>query len=359
MAKFEGVSWAPHQLQYFLEDAQLNMLGFDAKSYSISRSIHYGIFLVFEGIRFYCSKIDGALNLRFLNLESNLTRFHRGMAYCLSPEHQSSLPSTDTLRHILINEFLGSEKLRPFLEEMAAIGAQGYLRPYTIDEDLSIGVTFPSKPAIRVAACRYERYLGEPFDGVVIQNLVRAVSVNKTGSLKLGTNYLISVKAVELAQQLVPTAHAALFLDDRPDKPIEERYVTEWDSSCALFVLNNGTIVKIPEGPLILPSVTIQGMISLASREGFRVEERPVQYKELIKWVQEESLVAICSIGTAGILNRCTRLFLPVGDEMIIHQAQQEHEGYLKLAELKRRYWDLFRNIERPHPNLKTTDVQV
>lgn len=344
MAKFEGVCWAPKQLQHVLETQKKQLIPFDAMSYTISRSLHYGIFLVFEGIRFYCFREKGTLWIRFVNLMHNFNRFRNGISYCLSHKHHPFVPSLEDLEDSIVRSFLGTPELRSFLEEMADMGAQGYLRPYTLDEDQSIGVTYPANPAIRIAGCRYDQYLGEPFDGVVVPNLVRAVTTNETGCLKLGTNYLISVKAVEVAQSIHPTAGAALFLDDRPDLPILERFVTEWDSSCCLFALRDGRIVKIPEGPLILPSVTIQGICALAPREGLVVEERAVAYGELVEWVRSEQLVAVCSIGTAGILNRCQTLVLrnDNNETIGIHHAHIQSDVYHKLANLKRRYWGMY-----------------
>ena len=227
---------------------------------------------------------------------------------------------------------------------MADTQAQGYLRPYTLDEEQSIGVTFPAKPAIRAALCRYDRYLGEPFEGVVVPHLVRAVRSNQTGCLKLGTNYLISVKAVEAARGLVPNAGAALFLDDQCHLPLRDREVTEWDSSCCLFAFRDGTIVKIPEGPLILPSVTIQGVTALARARGLTVEERPITYGELLDRTKSNELITVCSLGTAGVLNRAHRLHLPDLDGTILatHQADAEHPLYAVMGELRHAYWNLY-----------------
>ena len=361
MAKFEGVRWAPNQLQHTLEGHDRKLIAFDAQSYSISRSLHYGIFLVFEGIRFYCFRNNGELCLRFVNLRHNFQRFRNGISYCLAPKHHPFIPSDEELEKSFVDRFLSAPELRGFLEEMADMGAQGYLRPYTLDQDQSIGVTYPSQPSIRVAACRYDEYLGEPFDGVVVPSLVRAVSTNQTGCLKLGTNYLISVKAVEVAQSVVPSAGAALFLDDRPDLPIWDRRVTEWDSSCCLFALRDGTIIKIPEGPLILPSVTIQGICALAPREGLTVQERSVTYRELVEWVQNDELVSVCSIGTAGILNRCQSLHLrdESGAVIVTHHAQQDHDVYGKLANLKNRYWGMFLGTEDIPTSIPSRVYQV
>ena len=349
MAKFEGVHWGSVQLQYLLAEKQSALLPERAMAHTVSRSIHYGLFLVFEGIRFFVANVEGALEVRFLNWHLNRSRFLRGMAYSLSAEQQEILPSDAELEQLLLSFFYRPE-LKPFLKEMADTQAQGYLRPYTLDEEQSIGVTFPAKPSIRVALCRYDRYLGEPFEGVVVPQLVRAVRSNQTGCLKLGTNYLISVKAVEAARRLVPEAGAALFLDDQCHLPLFEREVTEWDSSCCLFAFRDGTIVKIPEGPLILPSVTIQGVIALARAKGLHVEERPMTYGELVQRSKSGELVTVCSLGTAGVMNRAQRLHLPdlEGQILAVHQADTAHPLYEAMGELRRDYWALYTSETPP-----------
>ena len=44
-------------------------------------------------------------------------------------------------------------------------------------------VTFPGQPSIRAVVCRYDQYLGEPFKGVVVPSMVRAVApASRSGS---------------------------------------------------------------------------------------------------------------------------------------------------------------------------------
>ena len=356
MAGFEGVVWAPNQMQYGIHSKQFRILDAHATTFAISRSLHYGLFQVFEGIRFFCAKGTDGLELRFLNLHLNLARFRKGISYSLSPKDQQLVPSEDGLREVFLR-FFRSPELRPFLEQMADRGAQGYFRPFTLDEEESIGVTFPKEPGIRAAFCSYERYLGEPFNGAVVPNLVRAVSVNGTGCLKLGSNYLLSVKAVQVAQSIAPSALAALFLDDRPDKPVREREITEWDSSCCLIALRDGRIIRIPDGPLILPSVTIQGVVALARERGIPVEERSVTYGDLLDWVEQDEVVTICSIGTAGILNRVNTLYLVDATCSPIAQmkADVKHPLYRALDEIRTEYWDIFRGN---HPAPKSLQLE-
>ena len=161
------------------------------------------------------------------------------------------------------------------------------------------------------------------------------MGVNGTGCLKLGINYLISVKAIDEAKKIVPEAAAALFLDDDPRGRLEDRAITEWDSSCCLFALRDGSVVKIPESNLILPSVTIQGMVAVLKELGVPVEERHVTYGELLDWVRTNRLVTVCSVGTAGILNRCAKLVLTDNDLQGSSRPTSRTKGHPLYAKLR------------------------
>ncbi len=322
----------------------------EAKVFALSRSIQYGMFICFEGIRFYCKMNSrGKLEVIFLNWHNNLERFRRGIAFNLGRDQQGWLPSLEELETIFIHQYFKNPDILPFLEEMARMDAQGYLRPFTVDDEHSMGVTFPNQPFIRALACHYDKYLGEPFSGVVVPHLVRAVGVNGTGCLKLGINYLMSVKAIDEAKKVLPEAAAALFLDDNPYGRIEDRLVTEWDSSCCMFALRNGTVIKIPENNLILPSVTIQGITAILKESGVPVQERPVSYGELLEMVKTRELVAICSVGTAGIMNRCHKLVLVDGNNRTaaVHVPDEAHPLFAKLHEAREYYWNVYKEKAR------------
>jgi len=351
MAKFEGIHWAPKQMRYSLPDKEYELLDAGAQVFAVSRSVHYAMFLAFEGIRFFCRKnADGRLEVTFLNWHKNLERFRRSMIFNIGDDQKHLVPAVEELEGIFIHRYFQDPALRPFFEDMAKLGAQGYLRPFTVDEEESIGVTFPNQPAIRAAVNRYDRYLGEPFYGVVAPQLVRAVGVNKTGCLKLGVNYLMSVKAVEAAKKVSPDATAALFLDDRPYDRLGDRHITEWDSSCCLFAFRDGTVVKIPESELILPSITIQGICAILKHLGVKVEERHVTYGELVAKAKSNELISVASVGTAGILNRCARLVLvdEKGAVSGTHVPETTHPLYAKLAEAREYYWNIYKGLAKP-----------
>jgi branched-subunit amino acid aminotransferase/4-amino-4-deoxychorismate lyase len=351
MARFEGINWASKQMKYLLDEKKFDILDADARVFAVSRSIHYGLFLAFEGIRFFCKKTeDGRLAVIFLNWDKNLERFQRGIAFNLGNSQQHLVPTIDEMVSIFIHRYFKEPSLRSFFQEMTELNAQGYFRPFTVDEEQSIGVTFPGRPSIRGVVCRYDHYLGEPFSGVVVPCMVRAVGVNKMGCLKLGVNYLVSVKAVDAAKMIDPNAAAALFLDDNTSEDIEKRFITEWDSSCCLFAFRDGTVVKIPESDLILPSVTILGVVSILKEMGIPVEERNFSYGELIQRVMDDELTVVCSIGTAGILNRCQKLLLVDEKNEVIatHRANEEHEIFEKLGEARQYYWEIYKEKVEP-----------
>jgi hypothetical protein len=192
-------------MRYLLNNRKFDIMEANAKVSAVSRSIHYGLFLVFEGIRFFCKQKDeGKLEVVFLNWDKNLTRFKNGIAFNLGSYQQHLVPSVDELEELFIQKYFKHPSMRDFFMEMAKTKTQGYLRPYTVDEKQSIGVTFPEDPSIRAVVCCYDRYLGEPFSGVVVPNLVRVMGINRTGCLKLGVNYLMSIKAVDAARKIHP-----------------------------------------------------------------------------------------------------------------------------------------------------------
>ncbi len=345
MAKFEGVKWASKQMRYLLSGKKFDLFDADAKVYAVSRSLHYGLFLAFEGIRFFCKKNEADdLEVIFLNWHMNLERLQKGITFNLSHEQQRLVPTVDELEDIFLNKYFRDPSMYAFFEEMSHLQAQGYLRPFTVDEEQSIGVTFPQQPSIRAVVCRYDQYLGEPFAGVVIPNMVRAVGVNGTGCLKLGINYLMSVKAVDAARRILPEAASALFLDDLTHLKLEDRCISEWDSSCCLFALRDGTVIKIPESHLILPSVTIRGIVAILEEMGILVLEQDMRYGDLIRKVQQNDVVAVCSIGTAGILNRCQKLLLVDENSNVIatHVPDEGHDLYHALGEAKKYYWHIY-----------------
>ena len=55
-------------------------------------------------------------------------------------------------------------------------------------------------------------------------------------------------------------------------------------------------------------------------------------------------LITICGIGTAGILNRCSKLLLVDDNNEVIatHKPDINHELYHKFEDARKYYWDIY-----------------
>jgi hypothetical protein len=94
--------------------------------------------------------------------------------------------------------------------------------------------------------------------------------------------------------------------------------------------------------------VTIFGTVAILKKMGIPIVERDISYGELIEKTKNNELVAACSIGTAGILNRCKELIL-VNQEneiLVTHHPDENHDLYKILADVRTYYWDIYQGKE-------------
>jgi hypothetical protein len=77
---------------------------------------------------------------------------------------------------------------------------------------------------------------------------------------------------------------------------------------------------------------------------GVNVVERDMTYGELLDRSKMNEVVAICSIGTAGILNRAQKLLLVDNAGKIIakQHADESHPLFKKLGDARTYYWDIY-----------------
>ena len=101
--------------------------------------------------------------------------------------------------------------------------------------------------------------------------------------------------------------------------------------------------------------IIFQGICKILTHLGVRVEERHLSYGELVRRVKAGELVTACSIGTAGILNRCAKLILVDEKQNVIgtHLPDEKHLLYAKMAEAKAYYWNIYRGLVPPLEGMK------
>ena len=96
-------------------------------------------------------------------------------------------------------------------------------------------------------------------------------------------------------------------------------------------------------------------MCKILTHLGAKVEERHLKYGELVRRVKAGELVAACSVGTAGILNRCAKLILVDNERKTIatHVPDEKHALYAMLAAAKAYYWNIYRGTVPPLEGMK------
>ena len=151
------------------------------------------------------------------------------------------VPPADELECLIIHQYFKDPAIRAFLEEMADQGAQGYLRPFTVDEEQSMGVTFPGQPAVRAIFCSYDRL---PRRAVHRRRHPppRPGRGREQDRLAQARRQLPHQREGRRGrQESTPRPRPPCSSTTRPTSPRPRRRITEWDSSCCLFGLRDGT----------------------------------------------------------------------------------------------------------------------
>jgi branched-chain amino acid aminotransferase len=175
-----------------------------------------------------------------------------------------------------------------------------YLRPFTIATEPGLGV----RPA------KEYRYLviGSPA-GAYFKGGIKPVSVwlsteyvracpGGTGAAKFGGNYAASL--VAQAQATDNDCDQVVWLD-----AAERRFVEEMGGMNLFFVFGSGGSARLVTPELsgsILPGVTRDSLLQLATDAGFAVEERKIDVDEWQKKAAAGEITEVFACGTAAVI---------------------------------------------------------
>ena len=175
-----------------------------------------------------------------------------------------------------------------------------YLRPFV----------FATEPGLGVRPATEYRYLviGSPV-GAYFKGGIKPVSVwlsteyvracpGGTGAAKFGGNYAASLLAQ--AQAAENGCDQVVWLD-----AIERRYVEEMGGMNLFFVFGSGGSARLVTPELsgsILPGVTRDSLLQLATDAGFAVEERKIDVEEWQKKVAAGEITEVFACGTAAVI---------------------------------------------------------
>lgn len=178
-----------------------------------------------------------------------------------------------------------------------------YFRPFTIANEVFLGVRAAHKAAYYVIASPAGPYFSEGIKPVSIwlnENYVRA-SKGGTGEAKCGGNYAASLLPQEEAA--ANGCSQVLFLDGSEKKLIEEL-----GGMNIFFVLKDGSMLTPKLSGSILRGITRDSIITLAREREINVIEREVSLDEWREGVESGEIVESFACGTAAVITPIAEL---------------------------------------------------
>lgn len=244
-------------------------------------SLHYGQ-EVFEGLKAFRGR-DG--KIRVFRLEENARRIIESAKGLIMEPIPEELFIEMIKKVVKLNE-----RFVPPYES----GASLYIRPLEIGTSARIGVSPASEYLFIVMVMPVGPYFKEGVKPtkVCISREYDRVAPKGTGRWKVGGNYAASLQSGEMAHRLGYSS--MLYLD-----PKEKKYLDECGPA-NFYAIKEGKYIT-PASDSILPSITNDSLMQLASDMGMGVERRHITIDE----IPDFSEAAAC--GTAAVCS-------PVGE---------------------------------------------
>jgi branched-chain amino acid aminotransferase len=172
-----------------------------------------------------------------------------------------------------------------------------YLRPFMYASEVFLGVKPASEYLYVLIASPVGSYFKsgvKPVSLWVSTEYTRAAP-GGTGAAKCGGNYATSLAAQ--AEAYEHDCDQVVFLDTR-----ELKYIDELGGMNIFFVHADGHLVTPPLTGTILPGITRDSIITLATAAGRQVQERPVSFDEWRDGTASGEITEAFACGTAAVI---------------------------------------------------------
>ena len=273
---------------------------------------------VFEGLKAYHLE-DGGIGL--FRPEKNIERMNASARRMVMPELDPDL-------------FLRAMKELILLDRAWIPKSEGtslYIRPTMIASEPALGVRPAKEYLFFIVLGPVGAYYPEGFNPTKIyvsDHYVRAVR-GGVGQTKTSGNYGATLYVSREASLKGYTQ--VLWLD-----AIERKYVEEVGTS-NIFLFINDELVTPPLGGTILPGVTRDSVLQLASHWGMNAVERPISIHEVVEGCRSGSLKEMFASGTAAVIS-------PVGIICFKGEDFQVADG--RTGEVAKRIYDEITGIQ-------------
>jgi len=227
----------------------------------------------FEGLKAFPQQ-DGSLKI--FRPDRNAARMARSMEGLKMPSFPPEKFITAVTEVVRRNRELGFyPQYSPEWEaDDFAYGHSVYIRPFTFAES-SIGLGLSLHPWMVIVTTPVGAYFKPGNAKAVTTTKVRAFP-GGTGWIKCNANYVVPILAKKEAE--AAGYMEAIFLDAREHTYLEE------GSSCNIFVLlDSGVLVTPSLEDTILPGITRQSVLTLATQMGVKTEERRISISEAME----------------------------------------------------------------------------
>ena len=250
--------------------------------------LHYGQ-AVFEGMKAYRTDRN---SIQLFRPMDNFKRLNRSSKMLCIPEFDERL-ALDALKQLLT------------LEKEWVPGQPGtslYIRPTIVSTDPFLGVRASFTYRFFIILSPVGAYYPEGFNPVKIlvsNDHVRAVR-GGVGEAKTPGNYAASLLAGDKAHHEGYTQ--VLWLDG-----VERKYIEEVGSMNIFFVIDDKIVTPMLNGS-ILPGITRDSVIRLATQWGMTVSERKISIDEVMDTANSGRLTEIFGSGTAAVISPVNEL---------------------------------------------------
>lgn len=263
-------------------------------------TLHYAQ-SIFEGMKAFRGE-DGIV--RLFRPEKNIARLNRSAERMAIPQ----IDEKKTLEELIELITMDQDFTPPHM------GSSLYIRPFIFATDPTLGVKISETYNFMIITTPVDAYYGRNLQTVGIyatKEFTRAAP-GGTGHVKAAANYAQSLYAAKKAQQ--KGYKQIMWLDG-----LEHKYVDEVGTMNIMFVIDDTLVTPTLRQGTILAGITRESVLQLAKDLGWKVEERKIAFKEIIKAAKKGSLRECFGTGTAATIAPVGRIGYDDGEDIVIN----------------------------------------
>ena len=245
-----------------------------------AKVFHYGQ-AIFEGMKAYKDKKDQVWLFR---PDENFIRFNKSAKRMAMPEVEEWI-FMDGLKQLIDLE-------RDWVK--FGLGNTLYIRPFMIAVGSGVIAAPSTQYRFMIILSPAKSYYSGEVKVIIAEHFSRAAN-GGIGAAKAAGNYSAQFYPTKLANE--KGFQQIIWTDDATHTKLEEA------GTMNVFFRINDTLFTAPTSERILDGVTRKSLISIAERDGIKVDVRPVLVEEVIEAAKNGTLKEVFGAGTAAVVN--------------------------------------------------------